>query len=200
MAKYTLLKQEGRARRGRFETVHGTIETPVFMNVGTSAAIKGGAKLIKKGMTSTISDIGGKQLKKLGADITEDGLSDIQNKAMQKSAQSGSKQAIDNLNNAPNLGRKLDYAFGKATGNAYNVTRSMQNVSQLSKIGIYDDINGRDILSKHFDDVFSSNSNTILSSSGRCEIYSLLSGPGGFLGVKTIWENNKLITFIFFGG
>ncbi len=42
MAKFTLLKQEGKARRGRFETVHGTIETPVFMNVGTSAAIKGG--------------------------------------------------------------------------------------------------------------------------------------------------------------
>ena len=39
---FTLIKQEGRARRGRFETVHGTIETPVFMNVGTSAAIKGG--------------------------------------------------------------------------------------------------------------------------------------------------------------
>ena len=42
MAKYTLLKQEGRARRGRFETVHGTVETPVFMNVGTCAAIRGG--------------------------------------------------------------------------------------------------------------------------------------------------------------
>ena len=42
MAKFTLLKKEGSARRGRFETVHGTIETPVFMNVGTSAAIKGG--------------------------------------------------------------------------------------------------------------------------------------------------------------
>ena len=42
MAKFTLLKKEGAARRGRFETVHGTIETPVFMNVGTSAAIKGG--------------------------------------------------------------------------------------------------------------------------------------------------------------
>ena len=42
MAKFTLLKKEGTARRGRFETVHGTIETPVFMNVGTSAAIKGG--------------------------------------------------------------------------------------------------------------------------------------------------------------
>ena len=41
MAKYTLLKTEGRAKRGRFETVHGIIETPVFMNVGTAAAIKG---------------------------------------------------------------------------------------------------------------------------------------------------------------
>lgn len=39
---YTLLKNEGTARRGRFETVHGTVETPAFMNVGTSAAIKGG--------------------------------------------------------------------------------------------------------------------------------------------------------------
>ena len=42
MGKFTLLRQEGRARRGTFETVHGTIQTPVFMNVGTSAAIKGG--------------------------------------------------------------------------------------------------------------------------------------------------------------
>ena len=38
----TILKQENRARRGRFETPHGTIETPVFMNVATCAAIKGG--------------------------------------------------------------------------------------------------------------------------------------------------------------
>ena len=39
--KYTLLKKEGRAKRARMETVHGVIETPVFMNVGTVAAIKG---------------------------------------------------------------------------------------------------------------------------------------------------------------
>ena len=43
---YTLLKQEGAARRGQFETVHGTIQTPVFMNVGTSAAIKGAVSSI----------------------------------------------------------------------------------------------------------------------------------------------------------
>jgi queuine tRNA-ribosyltransferase len=39
---FELIKTEGSARRGRMYTVHGTIETPVFMNVGTSAAIKGG--------------------------------------------------------------------------------------------------------------------------------------------------------------
>ncbi|TGY91485.1 tRNA guanosine(34) transglycosylase Tgt [Petralouisia muris] len=38
---YKLLKQEGRAKRGEFHTVHGIIQTPVFMNVGTAAAIKG---------------------------------------------------------------------------------------------------------------------------------------------------------------
>ena len=39
---FKILKTEGNARRGEFETAHGTIQTPVFMNVGTSAAIKGG--------------------------------------------------------------------------------------------------------------------------------------------------------------
>jgi queuine tRNA-ribosyltransferase len=39
---YKLIAQEGKARRGNFKTVHGTIETPAFMNVATCAAIKGG--------------------------------------------------------------------------------------------------------------------------------------------------------------
>ena len=38
---YQLIKRDGKAKRGRFTTVHGVIETPVFMNVGTAAAIKG---------------------------------------------------------------------------------------------------------------------------------------------------------------
>ncbi len=40
--KYEILTTEGRAKRARMTTVHGVIETPVFMNVGTAAAIKGG--------------------------------------------------------------------------------------------------------------------------------------------------------------
>ncbi len=38
---YKLLKEDGLAKRGEFHTVHGVIQTPVFMNVGTAAAIKG---------------------------------------------------------------------------------------------------------------------------------------------------------------
>lgn len=49
---YKLLKQEGKARRGVFETVHGTVQTPAFMNVATSAAIKGGLS------TEDLKDVG----------------------------------------------------------------------------------------------------------------------------------------------
>jgi len=43
---FTLLKTDGYARRGQFTTPHGTIQTPVFMNVGTSGAIKGGVSAL----------------------------------------------------------------------------------------------------------------------------------------------------------
>ncbi|MBQ7288973.1 MAG: tRNA guanosine(34) transglycosylase Tgt [Clostridia bacterium] len=39
---FTLIKQENNARRGELSTVHGTVQTPAFMNVATAAAIKGG--------------------------------------------------------------------------------------------------------------------------------------------------------------
>ena len=39
---YKILKKEGSAKRARMTTVHGVIETPVFMNVATAGAIKGG--------------------------------------------------------------------------------------------------------------------------------------------------------------
>ena len=39
--RYKMVTTDGRAKRAEVETVHGTIQTPVFMNVGTVAAIKG---------------------------------------------------------------------------------------------------------------------------------------------------------------
>ena len=47
--EYKILYKDGRAKRAEMKTVHGTIQTPVFMNVGTVAAIKGaGDKLIRQ--------------------------------------------------------------------------------------------------------------------------------------------------------
>ncbi len=44
--EYKILTTEGRAKRAHMETVHGTVETPVFMNVGTAGAIKGAVSSI----------------------------------------------------------------------------------------------------------------------------------------------------------
>ena len=44
---FTILAKDGRARRGVLHTVHGDIQTPVFMNVGTCAAIKGGVSTVE---------------------------------------------------------------------------------------------------------------------------------------------------------
>ena len=46
MQQYEILKQEGEAKRAVFHTVHGDIQTPVFMNVGTVAAIKGAVSTV----------------------------------------------------------------------------------------------------------------------------------------------------------
>ena len=52
---FELKKTEGRARRGVFNTPHGAIETPFFMNVGTAAAIKGGISSIDlKGLKTQV--------------------------------------------------------------------------------------------------------------------------------------------------
>ena len=52
---YTLKLKEGSARRGEFATVHGTFQTPCFMNVGTAAAIKGGISSVDlKGLKTQV--------------------------------------------------------------------------------------------------------------------------------------------------
>ena len=53
MGKYRILAEEGRAKRAEFETVHGTIQTPVFMNVGPASAIKGAVSTIDQQQIKT---------------------------------------------------------------------------------------------------------------------------------------------------
>ena len=42
---FKLITTDGKARRGEFQSAHGTVQTPAFMNVATSAAIKGGCNV-----------------------------------------------------------------------------------------------------------------------------------------------------------
>ena len=50
--QYKLITKDGRAKRAEVQTVHGTVQTPLFMNVGTVAAIKGAVS------TDDLKDIG----------------------------------------------------------------------------------------------------------------------------------------------
>ena len=76
-----------------------------------SVAIKGGAKLIKKATVSTISDVGGKQLTKLGNEVAEDGISELQEKTMQKSATQNSNEFAERISckNKKYVGKTYDF-------------------------------------------------------------------------------------------
>lgn len=97
-----------------------------------------------------------------------------------------------------NIGRKLEYIFGKATGSAHNVERSTEMLRQLQSIGIFDNNAGRSFVKNHLEDVYAG-ANGILQSNGRYLRESLLMGPNGGLKVESIWEGSKLITVKLFG-
>ena len=101
----------------------------------------------------------------------------------------------------PELGRKLEYFLGNATGNAHNIQRSTQMLSQLNRIGLSDNPATPQYLTKHLTRLINDPSNIArVEAMGRVVRESLLMGPTGGLKFETIWEGNKLITGIFFGG
>ena len=118
-----------------------------------SAAIKGGAKLIKKATTSTVSDVGGKQLTKLGNEAAEDSISELQEKAMQKSAKNGAEDALtrsgDDIVNDPKFASNIR----KETGWASNIISNIDNMDQYSILKNADlievQINGKKCLIKN---------------------------------------------------
>jgi hypothetical protein len=100
----------------------------------------------------------------------------------------------------PDLGRKLEYLFGNATGNAHNVDRSLDMARQLNRIGIQGDAGGRALLTEHLTMTLNNPMNILRDEGSRTIRESLLGGPGGFLKMESIWEGNKLITMKLFGG
>lgn len=114
------------------------------------------------------------------------------------------------------LGNKLDYLFGKASGSKHNIERSKSMQAALQKIGIYDTSSGREYISNHLNDVLNDStniSNVEVRSYVAKELpdkpiikytattrESLLMGPGGAVKVKSVWDGNRLLTVIVEGG
>ena len=99
------------------------------------------------------------------------------------------------------LGQKLDYFFGKATGNEHNIERSQSMLRQLERIGLPDTAASRQFLAEHLGKVAGDASNVLCrQENGRVIKESLLMGPNGSAKLETVWEGTKLITGKFLGG
>jgi hypothetical protein len=104
---------------------------------------------------------------------------------------------------------KFGYLFGEASGNAHNVERALENASQLSRVGVFNNAEGQALLQAHFDAVVSDSSNIIGSTANQYGNFvtreSLFAGPGGFIKFQSTWQvleggAQRFITAIPFGG
>lgn len=110
-------------------------------------------------------------------------------------------QTSSNLPNSsmvPNIGRKLDFVFGKATGRLHNIQRSTTMNRQLNSIGIFDNAEGRSLLNGHLGSVLNK-SEGVLSEGGFVTRESLLMGPNGGLKMESVWKGQDLITIKLMG-
>lgn len=102
---------------------------------------------------------------------------------------------------APDIGWKLDYVFGKATGTSHNIDRSVEMLRQLQSIGLQDTPANRQLFADYLEDVLNDPGNIARTeASGRVVRDSLLMGPQGGVKLETIWDGTKLITVNIFGG
>jgi hypothetical protein len=109
-----------------------------------------------------------------------------------------SKVGYNAAGKTPTIGSKLEYVFGKATGNVHNIERSQEMLRSLEKIGIYDNAAGRTYFQKALTESFY-NSPGVVQANGRIAKDFLLMGSNGGVKVQAIWEETKLITVNIFG-
>ena len=99
----------------------------------------------------------------------------------------------------PNLGQKLNFLFGQATGSTHNIQRSLDMLRQLNSIGILDNPASRTLIYHQIVGAFNQGAATA-QQGGRHMVESLLMGPTGGLIMQTVWQNNNLITIILRSG
>ena len=100
---------------------------------------------------------------------------------------------------APEIGSKLDFIFGRATGNLHNIQRSTDMLRQLNRIGIFDNDAGRNYVASKIAEAYYYATPT-LQNNGRVLREILVMGPQGGVKLETIWEDTKLITAKLIGG
>jgi len=111
-----------------------------------------------------------------------------------------------------NIGNKLDYVFGMATGRAHNIERSQSMAAELRRIGIHDTTTNRTMLQGHFNSVLNNTNNIIGTQArsykvnGQTFSYtatireSFLMGPNGGVKLLSEWDGSRLLTVIIKGG
>lgn len=123
-----------------------------------------------------------------------------------------SEDVINGSINSADIGNKLDFLFGKATGSTHNIQRSQSMQAELRKIGIHDNSTGRECLTQHLNDILSDSSNISnvevrsyiakeLPGQPKIEYTattreSFLMGPGGGVMLRTVWDGNRLLTVV----
>ncbi|MCL2446693.1 MAG: hypothetical protein FWD06_08000 [Oscillospiraceae bacterium] len=100
----------------------------------------------------------------------------------------------------PELGRKLDFMFGQATGRRHNLERSTDMLRQLNRIGIFDNATGRGIVTDALTNVLNDPGSIVRIIDGYTTRESLLVGPNGLLHMTSVWQENSLISVILQGG
>ncbi len=98
------------------------------------------------------------------------------------------------------LGNRLEYFFGNATGSAHNIERSQEMLASLSRIGITNDAEGRALLEDFLQSQYDDKSSISSEENGKTIRDGLLAGPGGFAKMETVWRGAKLITGLIYSG
>jgi len=100
-----------------------------------------------------------------------------------------------------NIGNKLEYLFGRATGDQHNIERSLAMLRQMERIGLPDTPQNRSFMAQFFQTILNDATNVVATqANGRVVRQSLLMGPRGGVMVNSVWEGDRLITFTLIGG
>ena len=177
-----------------------TLENVLLPGAGSAArkTVRGGQHVASK-LGPRLVNLGEKELA-TSSRILRNELGAVGEGVGERAAQGVGGSAASLANTNPDLGRKLDYVLGKATGSAHNVERSKDMLRQMERIGFPESQGTRTYLADHLKKTLNDPTSVLRTQeNGRVVRESFLNGPRGSIKVESIWEDAKLITVGVFG-